>query len=131
VTYSGHVIANVATNNQLYTAMGSYTNRWNFATRTGNGSLNFDSGNYPVRTTLGTDNVSFTGSVLPHTDGDPNSIPSATPGVGSLSGAFISSGAGSLPNHAGLIGTFSLSTTRSDASSYVATGTFGAEAPIP
>jgi len=128
--YTGHVFANVSNGDQLYSATGTFANQWNFATRSGTGSMNFDGGNYTFITRLlglqrtGTELTSsstsrFEGLISNGTD------PAY---IGSMNGGFVADPAATDPLglRSGVMGQFSLENTR-NGNPYRAVGTFAGE----
>src|SRR5262245_18539402 len=45
-SYSGHLMGNVQNGANSYVAAGTYTNQWNFGSRTGVATVNFDGASY-------------------------------------------------------------------------------------
>ncbi len=130
-SYAGHVFANVSNGNQLYSAAGTFANQWNFATRSGNGTMSFDGDDYSFVTRLlglqrngsqvtSTSTARFEGLIS--TSDDPGY-------VGSLNGSFAADPAATtdpLALRSGVMGQFNLSRTR-DGNPYRAVGTFAGE----
>ena len=130
--YTGHVFANVSNGDQLYTAAGSYANHWDFANRSGTGTMSFDNGTYSLSTRMlglrrdagvltSTSTTQFEGLI---------SAEGTSGYIGALNGGFAAS-AGAAPTdalaqRAAVMGQFSLGTTRGG-NAYRAVGTFGAE----
>ncbi len=131
VDYAGHVFANINAGNQLYSAVGSYSNQWNFATRTGTGRMSLDGQDYQLATRLvglernGTVVTSASTARFEGLISTP-----AEPGyVGGLNGSFVADPAATtdpLQLRSALMGEFSLQRTLNGAA-YGAVGTFGAE----
>jgi hypothetical protein len=138
-TYVGHMLGNVAqvngTTTSLYTAIGTFSNSWNFDVRQGDVSMNFDGASYTGKTIFrgdqlnaahtayeGTNNAQFVGSVSS----------GATSRVGVLNGSFIDKPQpGNAPppdadRRVGVIGRFDIG---SSDGKYTASGTFAGEKP--
>ena len=109
-TYGGHAIGNVYSNGSIYTAVGSYANAWNFASRQGNVTMNFDNATYTGTTALATGSASFSGQI------------NGSNRTGAVFGSFVQGGADPA---AAQMGRFSINETSS--APYRASGTFGAE----
>jgi hypothetical protein len=63
-TYTGHAVGNVVNGGNAYVAAGTYTNAWNFATKTGAVAIsNFDGATYSGNTALVSNTVQFTGDI--------------------------------------------------------------------
>lgn len=106
-TYNGQLWGNVADGNRQYVAAGSYSNNWNFGTRTGNTNVSFDGTSFSnFQTSAASGSVNFSGSTT--TSGKTLSI----------NGSFA--GSGTPP--AGQMGSFSISGTN-----YKAAGSFAAQ----
>jgi len=129
-TYSGIVVADVAYEKRLYVTYGTYTNQWNFGSRTGSGNIAIDSGVFgtgsvlPIRTQLSAAGPGYSGVILGQTT-NPSSILSSAPAIGTLSGTFAAGNQGSCTSYCGAMGNFSLQTT-APGGSYTATGIFAA-----
>lgn len=105
-TYSGMLWGNVADGNRQYLQAGSYSNNWNFGSRTGATSVSFDGTNFSGNTSASTGSVNFSGSI---TQGSKTL---------NLNGSFV--GSGTPP--AGQMGSFSITGTN-----YKAAGSFAAQ----
>lgn len=129
--YAGHVFANVSNGDQLYSATGTFANQWNFATRSGNGTMSFDGDDYSFVTRLlglqrmgsqitSTSTARFEGLISTSDDAGY---------IGSLNGTFAADPAATtdpLALRSGVMGQFTLSRTR-DGNPYRAVGTFAGE----
>jgi hypothetical protein len=131
-TYAGHMVGNVAsvsgTTTAYYTAIGTFTNTWNFDVRQGDMNMMFDGANYLGKTIfrrdqLNADHTAFTGSNNGQFVGSVSS--SATSRSGVLNGSFIDDPA-STATHVGVIGRFDFGSTDGN---YTASGTFAGEKP--
>lgn len=111
-TYSGHAFGNVLNGTSAYSAAGSYTNAWNFATQTGAVTIgNFDGATYTGTTALTNGTVNFTGAL------------SGAGRTGAVAGSFFDApGAGGVAKGQG--GTFTVTGT-----GYKAGGTFAGQKP--
>lgn len=118
-SYSGHLVGNVQNGGNGYVAAGSYTNQWNFGTRTGIATVNFDG-------------ASFGGGITPNTIGSisTSNFQTISPLAGTtgglptgrsltLNGAFTSSAS---TVAAGQMGNFSIT-----GPNYQAGGSFAAQ----
>ncbi len=128
-TYSGIVVADVSYQKQLYVTNGTYTNQWNFGTRTGSGSITMDSAVFgaasmPIRTQASSSGSGYTGNILAPTT-NPAATPSSATPIGSLSGTFVKGTQGTCTSYCGAMGEFSLQTTAAHGA-YTATGIFAA-----
>jgi hypothetical protein len=127
-TYEGYMLGNVSQVangvTSLYTAVGTFTNTWDFNVRQGDMNMAFDGANYTGKTIfrgdqlnaartafVGSNNAQFVGSVSSPTGGR----------TGVLNGSFIDGGG---QTHVGVLGRFDLG---SSDGSYIASGTFGGE----
>ena len=109
-TYSGHAFGNVLNGQDLYAARGSYQNQWNFGSRAGIVTMDFDGSNVTGFARMADGSVVFTGSLA----GD-----GRTAGI---NGVFVrgDEAAGQAPG--GQIGTFQMR-----GENYNAIGTFGGQ----
>jgi hypothetical protein len=130
--YTGHVFANVSNGDQLYTAAGSFANHWDFANRTGTGTMSFDDATYSLTTRMAglrRDAGVLTSDSTTRFEGL-ISAEGSRDYIGALSGGFAAAGGASatdgLAQRAAVMGQFSLGTTRGG-NDYRAVGTFGAE----
>jgi hypothetical protein len=110
-SYVGHAIGNVYNDGAYYTAVGSYTNTWDFDRRVGSVGMDFDDRSYSGSTAI-TTNPSFVGTL------------NAGDRAGGLSGQFIRGGGDPV---AGVVGQFSVQSVNDNAGVYRGVGTFGAE----
>lgn len=110
-TYSGHAFGNVLNGQSLYAAKGSYTNRWNFGSRAGLVTMDFDGAKLNGLARLKDGTVDFSGSLAGG---------GRTAGV---NGYFVE-GTPVETQPAAQLGTFQM---RGDGGKYNAVGTFGAE----
>lgn len=111
-TYTGHAIGNVFNGSAQYTAVGSYSNSWDFATRRGTVDMQFDSATYTGQTQLRNNDVVFDGRL------------DAAGREGALHGNFVQGGGDPA---AGVVGRFSIANTPGSGDTYRAAGTFAAE----
>jgi hypothetical protein len=109
--YTGHSIGNVYNNGSMYTAVGSFQNRWDFDQRIGKVQMNFDKTDYTGKTTIGNNSNTFIGTL---------SAPSAPARSGGLQGSFV---APANPTPVAVMGNFAIA----EGNTYRAAGTFGAE----
>src|SRR5262249_11157426 len=95
-TYEGHMLGNVARVNgsttSLYTAIGTFTNSWDFGLRQADRKMDFDGANYVGKTIfrgdqLNADHTAYVGSNNAQIVGSVSS--SATSRVGVINGSFI------------------------------------------
>jgi len=116
-TYKGHLVGNVNNNGSSYVQAGTYQNVWNFGSRNGAATVNFDGRTYGGPTTV---NTVMTGGQTFGTNGTP--IASGDRSL-TLNGAFMSGGPGKPV--AGQAGNFAINSTTGP--SYKAGGTFAAQ----
>lgn len=109
-TYSGHAFGNVQNGTQSYVAAGTYTNAWNFGSKTGSVTIgNFDGATYSGTTALTAGTVQFTGAI------------SGAGRTGSVGGAFFASPTDPAKGQAGSFGV--------GGPGYKAGGTFAGQRP--
>jgi hypothetical protein len=113
-SYTGHSIGNVFNNGSLYTAVGSFTNQWDFNKRTGEVQMKFDQIAYTGKTAIKNNSNTFTGNL---------SATSTPARSGGLQGSFV---APANPTPAAVMGNFAIAEQPGNAT-YRAAGTFGAE----
>lgn len=123
-SYQGHVLANIRNGDSVYSSTGTFSNQWNFANRSGTGSMTLDDRSYSLQTRVqGLDQAVAGGNRLaaegPYLEGR---ILEQGEVVGSLQGAFMGGANGAAPQALG--GQFSVSREAGD---YIAVGTFAAE----
>jgi hypothetical protein len=134
-TYEGHMIGNVAsvsgTATSYYTAIGTFTNSWNFNVRQGDVTMKFDGVNdYSGHTIfrgdqLNADKTAFTGTNNGQFVGSVSSGTSNRTGV--LNGSFINN-KDQTQTHVGVIGRFDIGSADGK---YTASGTVGGEKTPP
>ncbi len=110
-TYSGHTIGNVFSGGENYTAIGTYNNSWDFGTRRGTATMNFDSTSYSGDTQIRDNSIVFDGVV------------NGGGRTGALHGNFVQGGGDPV---AGVTGRFSIQNTAGNPD-YRASGTFAGE----
>jgi hypothetical protein len=117
VTYTGHIIGNVANGGSVYTAAGTFTDTFDFASRKGSASVVFDGNTLTGQTASPSNFSGYTGRI------------EGSGLTGELNGAWVGPGveAGPLTTApAGVVGAMSL--TDGIAGGYRAVGTFAGEA---
>jgi hypothetical protein len=129
--YEGHVFGNVAVGTgetkDVYTAVGTFRNTWDFAIRQGDVAMSFDGADYTGRTKFLGDTLNATQTAFQGTNNAAfvGRIDSSTGGRGGvLNGSFIDHPTDASQSHVGMIGRFDIGTADG---SYSASGTFGAE----
>lgn len=134
VKYSGHAIGNVRQGNTIRTVTGSYSDTFDFASRTGQATMNFDGRSVTGATAASASFRNYTGLL---TDGATNPATGAYSGtLAEVNGRFVgpnvtasSLDRGAIKAPAGLVGAFSMSDQQQNG--YRAVGTIAATPAAP
>ncbi|MWD26053.1 hypothetical protein E0K89_000985 [Aquicoccus sp. SCR17] len=134
VKYSGHAIGNVRQGNTIRTVTGSYSDTFDFASRTGEATMNFDGRSVTGATAASSSFRNYTGLL---TDGATNPATGAYSGtLAEVNGRFVgpnvtasSPDRGAMKAPAGLVGAFSMSDQQQNG--YRAVGTIAATPAAP